>query len=462
MKVLVIDDNIHDLRAMKEQVQKLDQICLATTNSLRAMEMVIQESPDIIISDQKMPEKDGLTILKEAREYDPNIIVIILTAYGTYSSVLEALRAGAFDYLEKPFAPEQFEVILKRAIKHRNLMLQDSVERPPESRHFDNIVGMSHEVHSLLENVTKMAKFNAHVMIYGESGTGKELIARSIHAHSPRAGKSFVPLDCVALPPNLLESELFGYEKGAFTGANHMRRGLLEYANDGSLFLDEICELDVNLQAKLLRVLQQQEFRRVGGKEMIKVDVRIISATNRNPEKAVEQGLLREDLYYRLNVIPLTVPPLRERREDIVLLVEHFLERYCRTNGLTRKRVSPAALEALKDYGWPGNVRELQNLVERLVSMIDHDEIEPSDLPDYIALGLAPNQRRLSDNGFGNFSTLPFLEAKKRGLEELERRYFETLLTKCDGNISKVAEAAGVSRPTVYRIIKTYELFDLT
>jgi DNA-binding NtrC family response regulator len=458
-KILVVDDDVNDLRFMKEQVVKYGHICLATNSAEKALELVTSEYPDIVITDQKMPEKDGLTILREVKEFDSNIIVIILTAYGTFNAVLDALRSGAFDYLEKPFLPEQFEVALRRAISHKNLSdenvnLRTQVEK---NYHFENIIGKSEPLRKLLEEVARASRSNAHVMIYGESGTGKELIARSIHANSPRTDKAFVPVDCVALPQNLLETELFGHEKGAFTGADAMRRGLLEYAHQGSLFLDEICELDLNLQAKLLRVIQEKEFRRIGSSHLIKTDVRIISATNKKPDLAIKTGILREDLYYRLNVVPLEVPPLRERKDDIPVLINYFIDKICRANQMAKKEMDPEAIEVLMEYPWPGNIRELQNLMEQLISMLDGKKIKVSNLPEKF---LNPKMDREQIKKAGT-NGLPFSDAKKVTLENFEREYFTKLLKNCQGNISKAAEKAQVSRPTIYRIIKIHDLHKL-
>lgn len=318
------------------------------------------------------------------------------------------------------------------------------------------MIGQSSVMQNLFERVIKLAKSNANVLIYGESGTGKELIVRSIHEHSPRANKALIPVDCVALPQNLLESELFGYEKGAFTGADFTHHGLLEYADQGTLFLDEICELDVHLQSKLLRVLQEREFRRVGGKSLIKIDIRIISATNVQPLKAVEDGRFREDLYYRLNVIPIEIPPLRQRREDIPLLVNHYFEHFGKSAKSRKKKLDDGVIKALVDYSWPGNVRELKNLVEFVVSLTVGENVRLADLPEYITSKSGPKK-----NQYSHIQAPPFLKAKAQVLQGFEKEYFSTLLTKCGGNISKAAQMAGVSRRTTYRMINSYNLYPL-
>lgn len=314
---------------------------------------------------------------------------------------------------------------------------------------FDNIVGTAPPMIKIFEKILKVAKTHANVLIYGESGTGKELIARSIHANSKRRNFAFVPVDCVSIPQNLLESEFFGHERGSFTGAYSTKRGLLEIAHRGTFFLDEICELGLDLQAKLLRVLQERQFRRIGGKDLIKVNIRIISATNRNPEEAVKESLLREDLYYRLNVVPILLPPLRERREDISLLAKHFVNQFCKSNEMEVMEISKEAMRYLESYHWPGNVRELQNVIERVVSLASGKTIVPEDLPDAI---LQEGKLKLSFLPAG----LPFKEARAKWVAKFERQFLMDLLSKCKGNISQVARIAKVNRMTIYRMMKNH------
>lgn len=310
------------------------------------------------------------------------------------------------------------------------------------------IIGQSQVVRELLKTVALVAKSRANVLIFGETGTGKELVARSIHQHSARKDTGFVPLDCVALPPHLIESELFGYEKGAFTGAVSDKRGLLEYADQGTLFLDEISALDINLQAKLLRVLQEREFRRLGGKTLITVDLRVISAMNCSPDKAVTGGTLRQDLYYRLNVIPIYVPPLRQRVEDIPLLVRHFLKGTIDGNGTPEKTVSSTAMEHLQKYPWPGNVRELQNLIERLSLLTHGPLIDVQHLP--------PQIRLVNKQNYTSIFNMPYNQAKKQHLELFKEQYFQKLLQETGRDITKAARIAGVSERTIYRMLERY------
>ncbi len=457
LKALIIDDDKIDSKYLAAKLTKLGLDCKILINSAQAIEFISADPPDIVLTDLMMPQKNGLDILHDIKELNLKPIVIVLTAYGSIKSAIDSMKAGAFDYILKPFSPEQLEASIKKAIQYKlltdeNYILHDGDSQIPGS---GNIIGGSKVMQDLFEELTKISKSEGNVMIYGESGTGKELIARNIHANSKRKHHALIPVDCVALPENLLESELFGYEKGAFTGAESMRRGLIEYADKGTLFLDEICELAPNLQAKLLRVLQESEFRRIGGKELIKVNIRIISATNKKPEDAIKNGTLREDLFYRLSVIPVELPPLRKRKEDIVILLDYFLNKFNDSENSIRKTFSPKAIDVLTNYLWPGNIRELQNLVERVVSLIDGPVIKLNHLPENTRTSAQQNQ----DN---HLNDSPFLDEKKKILENFEKTYFKNLLIKYHGNISKAAEYAKISRRTLYRMINTYELQNYT
>jgi len=452
-KILLVDDEIDKLETRAELLRDFGYDCITARNGAEAVEIVKEVRPTVVLTDLVMPEKDGIEVLKETKRIDPDIKVILFTGYGTIESAVEAMKA-AFDYLQTPFSADQLKIVIDRALNHRKLEEENRKLRSQirQKYSFDNIIGKSEVMMKVFERVAKVAETDANCLIIGENGTGKELIARSIHANSKRRDEAFVAVDC-AIPESLLESELFGYEKGAFTGAYATKMGLLELAHKGTFFLDEICELHPNLQAKLLRVLQERQFRHIGGKKLIDVDIRVISATNRDPQKAIAEGRLREDLYYRLNVIPIELPPLRERREDIPLLVNHFIEDFTKkANGKRVKGTSPEALEYLKNYHWPGNVRELQNVIERVVSLTDRDIILPEDLPGYIKKGdktLTPTPLK---------EKLSFTEAKRRYIKEFERQYFEKLLRETKGNISAVARIAKVNRRTVYRIINSLKL----
>jgi len=404
-----------------------------------------------------LPDMDGMELLREVRQLDPQALVIMITGFATVDSSIEAIRAGAYDYIPKPFTATQLQILVGRAANQIRLARDNERLRGElrERYSLENIIGVSEAMQRVFALVLRVASTDASVFISGESGTGKELIARSIHQYSPRAEQPFVAVNCAAFPENLLESELFGHEKGAFTGALTQKRGLMEAASGGTFFLDEICEMDLELQAKLLRVLQERKIRRVGGEVEIPIDIRVIAATNRDPEEAVEEGVLRRDLYFRLNVVPIRVPPLRARREDIPFLAEHFLRRYAEKygrDGATPLRLSPDAMRALMAHSWPGNVRELQNLMERIVSLaVPGQEITAADLPEKLSsLGTPASPAVDIDQ--------PFHEAKEKAIEAFERAYLEALLARHGGNISEAARHAGIDRKTIHRMLKKYDL----
>ncbi len=451
--ILVVDDEDEGLNSRISLLQNLGYQCIGASGGKEALDLVRQRKPLVVLTDLVMPHMDGIQMMKQMKREEPDMVVVIYTGFGSIPSAVKAIIEGAFDYIPKPFSSEQLKIVLERAIKYAELArennsLRSQIEAPP--RH-GKVIGTSEPIKRIMENVHKVARTNANVMVTGESGTGKELIAKSIHYYSGRSDYPFVPVDCVALPENLLESELFGYEKGAFTGAAATKQGLIEIANGGTLFLDEIAELSFNLQAKLLRVLQELQFRRIGGKKIIEVDIRIISATNTEPEEAVRTRKLREDLFYRLNVIHMKVPSLREREEDIPLLAYHFLREFSKSNQIEIDKFSHEVLACLKKYSWPGNVRELQNVVEHAVSMATSNIIEPKDLPD-----------KFRDKGGVPIHTapmdVPFKEARKQVVERFEKDYLKRLIKEYNGNISNVAKAAGLNRKTIYRMMEFYNL----
>ncbi len=449
-KVLCVDDEAPMLEGCERLLRSLGYDCITTTDSARAVELIRSESPDIVLTDLKMPGLDGIALLEAAKEIDPDVTVIVLTAYASVSSAVEAMRKGAFDYIPKPFSADELEVALEKATRYRELLDENKRLRLQlnETLAFGNIIGNSAAMHKVFETIRKVAPSEANVLIMGESGTGKELIARSIHANSPRFNQSFVPVDCASLPETLLESELFGHEKGAFTGAHAERPGLFEFANGGAVFLDEMGELAFNIQAKLLRVLQEHKVRRLGGRREIDIDIRIISASNRDLDAAVANKEFRDDLFYRLNVVSIKLPPLRERSGDVPLLVGHFLQEFGKSMIRPVTRISPEAMGCLESYQWPGNVRELQNVIERALSMCESDMISPCDLPDHLC---RTDELPPADPG-----SLPLREARRRWLEPLEKEYLENLLHRHGGNISEAARAAEIDRQTIYRMLKKY------
>ena len=424
----------------------------ATTDPREALRLVEGEHPDLLLTDLRMPEMDGMEILRRAREADPSLPVIMLTGHATVETAVAAVKAGAFDYLSKPFSIDQLRLSVERALTKRrlereNLNLREQLKG---TYGFENILGRSLVLQHVLELVRKAARSDANILVLGESGTGKELIARAIHANSPRAGGPFVPVDCTSLPENLLESELFGHEKGAFTGASTAKLGLIETAQGGTLFLDELGEVPMSLQAKLLRTLQEKQIRHVGGTRQIDVDVRIVSATNRDLRVQVTNGQFREDLYYRVNVIDIALPPLRERSGDVELLATSFLRKFRAGRG----GFEPEALIALATYQWPGTVRELQNVVERACALAEGDTITLGELPAHLRAAPTSTPAHSPQTPIG----LTLKEAKERWIGQLEAAYVGELLKRESGNVSEAARKAGVDRKTSHRLLNKHGL----
>ena len=453
-KILIIDDEEDMLESCSRILARKQYTCLTSDNPSEALEIASLERPALVLTDLKMPEKDGIEILRELKHFDPSIMVIVFTGYATVPSAVEAMKEGAFDFIPKPFTSDQLLISVERALNHRHLDQENKNLRTQiESTYgFDKIIGKSPAINNVFEIVKKVAKTEANILIYGESGTGKELIARSTHVNSNRRDNAFIPVDCITLSENLLESELFGHERGSFTGAHAAKPGLFELADKGTIFLDEIGKLNLNVQAKLLRVLQEKQFRRVGGSNLIDVDFRVISTTNIDLNKAILDEKFIDDLFWRLNVITIEIPALRERKDDIELLVDHFLHEFSKKNNKAIKGVSKETMDILKEYHWPGNIRELQNVIERALSLTDTRYVIPSDLPEYVLAG--SNSRNYIKNA-------PFKTAKRKWLETFEKKYFSDILKDSNGNISHAAKKAGIDRKTIYRIMKRHGL-DIT
>jgi len=443
-KILIVDDEERMRRVLQMMLEREGYEVKLAEHGAEALSLLAQEPFDLLITDMRMPEMNGLELLKNIKKIDERIPVIIITAYGTIQNAVEAMKHGAYDYILKPFDMEEMKTIISRALELERLRREREFLREEvwQQYRFEDLIGRSPAMRNIFSQITRIAKTKSTVLITGESGTGKELVARAIHINSPRANAPFVAINCAALPENLLESELFGHVKGAFTGAVESHPGKFERADGGTLFLDEVSSMSPALQAKLLRVLETQEFERVGGTNTIKVDVRIIAATNKNLEELIREGKFREDLYFRLNVVPIKIPPLRERREDIPLLVRHFVEKFCKEMGKKIKSISKAAMEALVEYDWPGNVRELQNIIERAVVLSEGDTITVNDLP------FRPEIPTVQ------IGDLPYKEAKERLISRFERDYFEKLLKETGGNISQAARRAGMDRKNFYDKIK--------
>ncbi|MGA2409764.1 MAG: sigma-54 dependent transcriptional regulator, partial [Candidatus Binataceae bacterium] len=385
-RIVILDDEADMAASLARVLTKAGYECLVTSDPAEGLRMLGSERPDLLLTDLRMPVMDGMEVLAQVREIDPRLPVIVLTGHASIESAVAAVKAGAFDFLSKTFSNDQLKLTVERALTKRRLELENLHLRDQlrSTLGFENIIGQSASLKLVLELVRKAARADANILILGESGTGKEVVARATHANSPRAAQPFVAVDCASLPEQLLESELFGHEKGAFTGAANAKQGLMEVAHRGTLFLDELGELPLSLQVKLLRALQERQIRRVGGTRQIAVDVRIVSATNRDLRALVAAGKFREDLYYRVNVIDIALPPLRERHGDIELLIAHFLRKYTGSQSAAAKGFAPEAMMALETYAWPGNVRELQNVVERACALADSEVITLADLPQHM------------------------------------------------------------------------------
>ncbi|MFQ5662639.1 MAG: sigma-54-dependent transcriptional regulator [Terriglobia bacterium] len=450
--ILVIDDDEAILQSCRTILEDQGHKVEVAPDGSTGLARLRQKSFDLALIDLKMPGLNGLETLEQAGSIDPDLVSIIFTAYGTIESAVEAVKEGAFNYITKPFTAAQLAAAVSKGLEHGRL-LRDNVRLRQELKQccpVHAIIGHSAPLQMVLATLAKVAPSEANVLVSGESGTGKELIARALHANSARAQAPFVAVDCAALPSNLLESELFGHEKGAFTGANQAKRGLLQLAHGGTVFLDEIGELSLELQAKLLRTLQERTFRRLGGERLVSVDIRVISSTNRDLDAEVQQGRFRADLLYRLNVVNIHLPPLRERGGDVALLVHHFLEGFARATNKACLRITPEALRLLEQYQWPGNIRELHNVVERAVVLCDTDTVRVRDLPDYIR-----EQARMSKQ---IRAAIGYKAARERWVESQGKQYLTGLLRRHHGNISAVAREAQISRKSVYELLRRFDI----
>lgn len=412
----------------------------------------LSKKPDAILLDIMLPGMDGIETLKRIKQFDENLPVIMLSAQGSIEVAVEALRYGAFDYFTKPIDQQKLELAIKNSIKNYDLTrelqnLKDNVKREYS---FESIVSSDGKMQDVFKLVTKVLHNDITVLIYGESGTGKELIARAIHYNGQRKDKPFVVVNCASIPRELLESELFGHEKGSFTGAHARKLGKFEIAKGGTIFLDEVGELEMLLQAKLLRVIQQKEFERVGGTELIKSDVRIISATNRDLKKAVENKEFREDLYYRLNSFPISIPPIRHRRSDILVLAEHFVQKFSAKLQKNSKGFSKRALKLIYEYNWPGNVRELENTIERCLIITDRDMIDVDDLPAHLRTGESSAGVEYTGPLFSDETVIPF--------EKLKEEAIRHALNITNGNIVEAAKKLQLGRATIYRLMDKYKI----
>ncbi len=452
--VLIVDDEILMRRFLEETLERAGVSVSTARDGVSALDFLTDEEYDVVFTDIKMPSMGGIELLKRIKGHYPNTQVVVMTAYGTVETAVEAMKIGAFDYILKPFSADQIEIVINKINERQTLINENRyLKRELNDKYkFDEIIGASKPVQSILQTIKKIAPTRATVLIHGESGTGKELVARAIHYSSDRSEAPFIRLNCAAIPENLMESELFGHEKGAFTGAHTKRLGRFELADKGTILLDEISEIPLSLQAKLLRVIQEREFERVGGEKSIKVDVRIVATSNRNLVQAVRNGQFREDLYYRLNVVPIFLPPLRDRLEDIDELAQFFFRKYCVENGMQPSPLSEANLAKLKNYSWPGNVRELENVIERSVVLGQKNIILPSELP------ATDNTMQPSMNGNCNTGDIPIRAGMT--VREMEKNLiFETLKANC-WNKTKTADMLDISIRTLRNKLNDYRQND--
>jgi len=439
-RILVVDDEPIVCLSLVNWLEEENYHAKSVEDGPGAIEAVSRENWDIVLLDLKMPGMDGLEVLRRIKKIAPQIIVIMMTAYASVPSSVQAMKEGAYDYIIKPLDVEELTLMLRKIVEHQQLVTENIMlrKRITERYTYGDIIGRSAAMQKVFEMIDTIADTNATVLITGETGTGKELVARAIHSNSSRRYNPFIAVSCGALPDSLLESELFGYEKGAFTGADRTRKGRFELAHGGTLFLDEIGDISPKTQVKLLRVLQERSFRRLGGADLIQVDVRLIAATNRDLAKAVQEGGFRSDLYYRLNVVNVHIPPLRERKEDIPLLSSHFMEKFNVEFNKKFDRLEDAALEAMLKYHWPGNVRELENVIERAV-VIDHGpEIRLKHLP---FCGVEPS-----------------IPDDPRTLEEVEKSHICWMLDRNQWNIARTARVLGIDRTTLHKKLKRFGL----
>jgi DNA-binding NtrC family response regulator len=452
-KILVIDDEKSILDLLSVVFEKEGYSVKTSLSATRAVELIGNEDFDIIISDIKMPKMSGMELLRYVRKNRPDIPIVMITAYGTIKQAVEALKEGAMDYIVKPFDVEELKIIVAQGLEKKRLMEENLFLKKElkEKYDFENMIGKSKVMQEIYSLIEKVAGTDSTVLITGESGTGKEIAARAIHYSSTRRDRAFVSINCGALPENLLESELFGHVKGSFTGAVSNKKGMFEVAEKGTLFLDEVGEMSPWTQVKLLRALQDKRIRRVGGTEEIPVDVRIIAASNQDLKKRINEGQFREDLFYRLNVISFEMPPLRKRKEDIPLLVTHFLEKYCNGMGRKMKRIAPEVFDVLEIYPWPGNVRELENAIERVVAIEERGTITKGSLPQEM-LQLQPDK---------NLDAAPVLKPGfdlNAVMDEISSGYVKQALHYSKGNLKEAANALGVNYRSLRYLVEKYGL----
>jgi two-component system nitrogen regulation response regulator NtrX len=454
-KILIVDDEEGIRFSLRGILEDEGYEVEDTHSGEGGLERFSASSPDLVFLDIWLPGMDGLEVLETMRTSEPTIPVVMISGHGNIETAVSAIKKGAFDFIEKPLSLEKVVITAAKALEFSKLRRENIELRARiDTSQTRQLTGKTKTIQLLREQIKRVAPTDAWVLITGDNGTGKEIVARMIHANSRRAQKSMVAVNCAAIPEELIESELFGHEKGAFTGAENASAGKFELADKGTLFLDEIGDMSLKTQAKILRILQEQRFERVGGRKTLDVDVRVIAATNKDLAEEIKQGTFREDLYYRLKVFPMVVPPLRERRADIPLLIDEFVASYSREQGFKPLRFSDEAMTVLMHHHWPGNVRELKNFVERMLIMHAGSTVKPADLPPEMC-GTAPCSEDAVSDGLPT-TNLPSDLKAARAL--FEARFLEAKLTECGGNISKLAETVGMERSSLYRKLKAYNI----
>jgi two-component system, NtrC family, nitrogen regulation response regulator NtrX len=454
--ILIVDDEESILTSLSSILQDEGYDVVTVKNGGEALRVYTMDPPDLMLLDIWMPEMDGMETLRRVRELVPTAQVMMMSGHGSIETAVKAIKLGAYDYIEKPLSLENVTLRVRHALDQYRLEQENRTLRTTVQRKFE-LVGQSPVMQQLRQLIETAGPTNSRVLIGGENGTGKELVARAIHSHSARANRPFVAVNCAAIPETLIESELFGHEKGSFTGATSMKRGQFEQADSGTLFLDEIADMSLSTQAKVLRALQEQQFTRVGGTKLLKVDVRVLAASNKDLIKEIEKGTFREDLFYRLNVVPIIVPPLRERREDLPLLIRHFMKIHAEEQGLRMKEVSPEAMAVFQQYDWPGNIRELRNLIERLMIMVPGPVIDPAQA------GLSLQARPV---GAVPQSTAPTVsplftqpyDSLRDARNAFEKEYIARKLREHHWNISRTAEDLKIERSHLHRKIKLLDV----
>ncbi|OAG26945.1 sigma-54-dependent transcriptional regulator [Thermodesulfatator autotrophicus] len=458
--ILIVDDEKDLLEGLKRLIEpELDCTVFTAENGRKALEILEQQDIDLILTDIRMPEMDGFSLLKEVKKLHPDITIVIITAYGTIEQAVRAVKEGAYDFIQKPFEDEQLLHVLKKGLERGRLIRENKrLQSQLGDKVFENFVGQSARLKKVIETIRMVAPTDVTVLILGESGTGKELAARAVHALSRRKNQPLITVNCPALPEPILESELFGYRKGAFTNATTDHRGLFEEAHGGTIFLDEIGDITPSVQTKLLRVLQEKEIKPLGSSQTKKVDVRIIASTNQNLEEKVKEGSFRADLFYRLNVVTIEMPPLREIKEDIPLLVNHFLKKTAEELGMPPKYICPEVIDFFMEYHWPGNIRELENVIKAAVVTSPSDIISLENIPLAQKKGFSPKFLIEKDPSVDIDFSLPYKVLKEKVLSNFTVAYVKQLLEKTRGNITRAAEISGIKRQSLQKILKRYGL----